>query len=373
MIDGRVSARAEERVRGLRVARQSVGPAGRCSAATGPRASTCRWCARLPTWRGSTVSSTSARRCRSIRAARRSRAPSCKHPAAGRRPLRHARAARRIDRRVRAPGRQRGAVPAAGERPRGHARRARRHAHRHLRPARAELAAQRVSRARRLDCEVLHHTQLIAELLADGRIHIEASCERIDLSRPVLPRPSQRRVRCAARDPGSVSASTRRSSSRCRARRRCAAAPAAAACGWRRRSASESISLRVEQALDASPQTIATACPYCAVMIGGRLGRAAVGRRDTVARHRRARRRRAVGGPCRRPACAGRRRRGSPGPDAVGSSRPTARRATDSVEKRRLDRVRRRSPRARCSDKPSEIAPVEPRTGADSGHVPAAP
>ena len=30
--------------------------------------------------------------------------------------------------------------------------------------------------------------------------------------------------------------------------------------------------LRVEQALQAAPQTIATACPYCAVMVGDGLG-----------------------------------------------------------------------------------------------------
>jgi Fe-S oxidoreductase len=30
--------------------------------------------------------------------------------------------------------------------------------------------------------------------------------------------------------------------------------------------------LRVEQALEVQPQTIATACPYCAVMVGDGLG-----------------------------------------------------------------------------------------------------
>ena len=38
--------------------------------------------------------------------------------------------------------------------------------------------------------------------------------------------------------------------------------------------------LRAEQALERSPRTIATACPYCAVMIGDGVG--AAGRADTV-------------------------------------------------------------------------------------------
>ena len=69
------------------------------------------------------------------------------HPAARRRPLRHARRARKIDRRMRAPRRQRDAVPAARDGARGHAERARRQAHRHLRSARVQLAAQRISRS----------------------------------------------------------------------------------------------------------------------------------------------------------------------------------------------------------------------------------
>ena len=72
----RVPARAEARLRGLRVAGQSVGTAGRqrgdwAAASTSPVSQA------PPTWPGSTACSTSARRCRSIRAARRSRARSC--------------------------------------------------------------------------------------------------------------------------------------------------------------------------------------------------------------------------------------------------------------------------------------------------------
>ena len=50
--------------------------------------------------------------------------------------------------------------------------------------------------------------------------------------------------------------------------------------------------LRVEQALERSPATIATACPYCAVMMADGLGALSPDGRDRVARHRRARRRR---------------------------------------------------------------------------------
>jgi hypothetical protein len=103
-----------------------------------------------------------------------------------------------LDRRVRAPRRQRSAVPAARDRrfatlgelgvrrivtcdP---------HALNSLRNEYPEFG---------LHVEVVHHTQLIAELLADGGSSRRLARRR-DLPRPVLPRPPQRRVRRAARD-----------------------------------------------------------------------------------------------------------------------------------------------------------------------------
>ncbi len=263
----RVSARAEEAVRGLRVARQSVGPAGRCARRLGAAASTCRSCARPPTWRASTFSSTSARRCRSIRAARRSPAPSSRSCAGAGVRFGILGAARRLDRRD-ASGASATRCCSSSWRapssPRSNEVGVKRivtcdpHALNSLRNEYPELGGH---------YEVVHHTQLIAELLADGRIDDRSLGRARRLPRPLLPGAPQRRVRCAARHPRAPRRRRRRSSSRWRARRRCAAARAAAACGSTRPSARASTSLRVEQALETSPQTIATACPYCAVMM----------------------------------------------------------------------------------------------------------
>ena len=122
-----------------------------------------------------------------------------------------------------------------------------------------------------LRCEVVHHTQLIAELLADGRIEVEATLERViyhdpcylgrhngeyDAPRAILARLS--------RDMPLEFALAREKSMCCGA-------------GGGRMWIDETIGrrinvLRVEQALEAAPRTIATACPYCAVMVGDGLG-----------------------------------------------------------------------------------------------------
>ena len=168
---------------------------------------------------------------------------------------------------MRPAGRQRGAVPAAGDArssPRSPSSAPRRivtcdpHALNSLRNEYPELGGH---------YEVLHHTA------ADRRAARRRPHRDRRLGR------ARRSTTTPATWGGTTASSTRRApSSRAsarhaplefalRARRRCAAAPAAAACGSTRRSASASTSLRVEQALETSPQTIATACPYCAVMM----------------------------------------------------------------------------------------------------------
>ncbi len=146
---GRVSARAQGRLRGLRVAEQSVGACRPTRAATGPTASA--WRSSTPRTRcaGSTTCSTSARRSRSTRAARRSPAPSSEIlQQAGVRFGILGAAETSTGECVRRAGNemlfQQLATTLTGD-----AERARRHAHRHLRSARVQLAEERVSGIRR--------------------------------------------------------------------------------------------------------------------------------------------------------------------------------------------------------------------------------
>ena len=122
-----------------------------------------------------------------------------------------------------------------------------------------------------LDCEVVHHTQLIAELLADGRIEVDASLERVIYHDPCylgrhngeFDAPRAILARLSSDAPLEFALS--------REKAMCCGA------GGGRMWIDETIGtrinvLRVEQALAAAPRTIATACPYCAVMIGDGLG-----------------------------------------------------------------------------------------------------
>ncbi len=119
--------------------------------------------------------------------------------------------------------------------------------------------------------EVLHHTQLINELLAQGRIRVNAALQRVVFHDPCY----------LGRHNGEYEAP------RAVLRRLCRDAPlemalnreAAMCCGagggrmWMEETLGQRINvLRVEQALERQPQTIATACPYCAVMVGDGLG-----------------------------------------------------------------------------------------------------
>jgi Fe-S oxidoreductase len=115
--------------------------------------------------------------------------------------------------------------------------------------------------------KVVHHTQLIADLLEQGRICVDASLRRVIYHDPCY----------LGRHNGEFDAP------RAILARLCADAPMefalsrekAMCCGagggrmWLEETIGKRINItRVEQAMEASPQTIATACPYCAVMVG---------------------------------------------------------------------------------------------------------
>ncbi|MBA4176309.1 MAG: (Fe-S)-binding protein [Leptothrix sp. (in: Bacteria)] len=119
--------------------------------------------------------------------------------------------------------------------------------------------------------EVVHHTQLIAELLAQGRIQVGAALQRVVFHDPCylgrhngeFEAPRAVLARLCADTPLEMSLSREK----------------AMCCGagggrmWMEETLGKRINvLRVEQALAVSPQTIATACPYCAVMVGDGLG-----------------------------------------------------------------------------------------------------
>jgi Fe-S oxidoreductase len=122
-----------------------------------------------------------------------------------------------------------------------------------------------------VECEVIHHTQLIAELLADGRIVVDASLRRVIYHDPCylgrhngeFDAPRAILARLSADAPLEFALS--REKSMC-----CGAGGGRM---WMEEKIGKRINIaRAEQALEASPDTIATACPYCAVMIGDGLG-----------------------------------------------------------------------------------------------------
>jgi Fe-S oxidoreductase len=122
--------------------------------------------------------------------------------------------------------------------------------------------------------EVLHHTQLIAGLLEQGRIRVGAQLERVIFHDPCyLGRhngefDAPRRVLARLSRDAPLEFALAREKSMC-----CGA-------GGGRMWLDETIGrrinvVRVEQALQKQPATIATACPYCAVMVAD--GLAALG------------------------------------------------------------------------------------------------
>jgi Fe-S oxidoreductase len=128
--------------------------------------------------------------------------------------------------------------------------------------------------------QVVHHSQLIAALLADGRIRLERSLERVVLHDPCYlgrhngeydaPRAV---LRALVKDPP-LEFPLHRETSMC-----CGAGGGRM---WMEEKLGSRINvLRTEQALALAPTVIATACPYCAVMLDD--GLKALGKDGAVA------------------------------------------------------------------------------------------
>ncbi|MGL6109303.1 MAG: (Fe-S)-binding protein, partial [Rubrivivax sp.] len=124
--------------------------------------------------------------------------------------------------------------------------------------------------------QLVHHTQLIQELLAQGRIRVNAALQRVVFHDPCylgrhngeFNAPRQVLQRLCGDVPLEMALSREK----------------AMCCGagggrmWMEETIGRRINiLRVEQALELQPTVIATACPYCAVMMADALGAAQPG------------------------------------------------------------------------------------------------
>jgi len=119
--------------------------------------------------------------------------------------------------------------------------------------------------------EVVHHTQLIAELLADGTIEVDASLAGAIYHDPCYLGRHNGEYDAPRAIVARLSTDVPREFALAREKSMCCGA------GGGRMWIDETIGrrinvVRVEQALAESPRTIATACPYCAVMMADGLG-----------------------------------------------------------------------------------------------------
>ena len=114
--------------------------------------------------------------------------------------------------------------------------------------------------------ELIHHSQLINELLAQGRLQVETKLQRVVFHDPCyLGRhngefDAPRQVLASLRSDAPLEMALNREKAMC-----CGAGGGRM---WLEETIGKRINiLRVEQALETRPLTIATACPYCAVMM----------------------------------------------------------------------------------------------------------
>ncbi len=130
--------------------------------------------------------------------------------------------------------------------------------------------------------EVIHHTQLIARLIGEGRLPVAPRHRKVIYHEPCYLGRHNGEYEAPRRALAAVCEDTPLEFALSREKAMCCGAGGARM--WMDETIGRRINvLRVEQALDRAPAVIATACPYCAVMMGD--GIAALGRTgDLVAR-----------------------------------------------------------------------------------------
>ena len=119
--------------------------------------------------------------------------------------------------------------------------------------------------------DVVHHSQFIAELLAQGRIQVKADLQRVVFHDPCYLGRHNGEYDAPRNVLARLSSDTPLEMPLSREKAMCCGAGGGRM--WMEETIGKRINiLRVEQALDTTPKTIATACPYCAVMVGDGLG-----------------------------------------------------------------------------------------------------
>lgn len=127
--------------------------------------------------------------------------------------------------------------------------------------------------------EVVHHTQLIDELIRDGRIQPRKAFERVIYHEPCYLGRHNGEYEAPRRAIAAVTADAPLEFALARDKAMCCGAGGARM--WMEETRGKRINvLRVEQALERGPAVIATACPYCAIMM--RDGVAELGRDESV-------------------------------------------------------------------------------------------
>ena len=119
--------------------------------------------------------------------------------------------------------------------------------------------------------EVQHHTQVIARLLAQGRIHVRAELRRVVFHDPCYLGRHNGEFEAPRQVLRQLCSDTPLEMALSREKAMCCGAGGGRM--WLEETIGKRINiLRVEQALETLPATIATACPYCAVMVADGLG-----------------------------------------------------------------------------------------------------